>query len=84
MKGTHKVFEEVDDGVLILGPAVLRLLGQGAVVGGPGGVVHVLKDRHASCMATLHASQGAASGPPGTGSLLGSCRCPHPTQRCHA
>lgn len=42
---THDVFEEVDYRVLILGPAVLRLRGQGAVVGGSGCVVCVLKDR---------------------------------------
>lgn len=69
-KGTHKVFEEVNDGVLILGPAVLRLLGQGAVVGGPGGVVRILKDRHVSSHGhTLCSTQGAASGPRCTRSL---------------
>ena len=42
---THDVLEEVHYGVFVLGPAVLRLRGQGAVVGGSGRVVSVLKDR---------------------------------------
>lgn len=42
---THDVLEEVHYGVFILGPPVLRLLGQGAIVGGSGCVVSILKDR---------------------------------------
>lgn len=42
---THDALEEVDHGVLVLGPAVLRLLGQRAVVRGPHRVVCVLEDR---------------------------------------
>lgn len=42
---THNALEEVDHGVLVLGPAVLGLLGQRAVVRGPHRVVCVLEDR---------------------------------------
>lgn len=42
---THDVLEEVHYGIFVLGPAVLRLLGQGAIVGGSGRVVSILKDR---------------------------------------
>lgn len=42
---TYNVLEEVHYGVLILGPAVLRLLRQGAVVGSSRCVMSILKER---------------------------------------
>lgn len=50
---TYNVLEEVHYGVLILGPAVLRLLRQGAVVGSSRCVMSILKER----------AWGAGSGP---------------------
>jgi len=41
----HNVLEEVHYRVFILGPAVLRLLGQGAVVGSSRCVMSILKER---------------------------------------
>jgi len=42
---TYNVLEEVHYRVFILGPAVLRLLGQGAVVGSSRCVMSILKER---------------------------------------
>lgn len=57
---THDVLEEVHYGVFVLGPAVLRLLGQGAIVGGSGCVVSILRDRGRR----LEGQRRSSRGPP--------------------
>lgn len=57
---THDVLEEVHYGVFVLGPAVLRLLGQGAIVGGSGRVVSILRDRGRR----LEGQRRSSRGPP--------------------
>lgn len=57
---THDVLEEVHYGVFVLGPAVLRLLGQGAIVGGSGRMVSILRDRGRR----LEGQRRSSRGPP--------------------